>query len=396
MEGLIQFADTLQEALRLPVHILNQKDCCINDRPSGEDTPFLHDQKLVRLLLQSGNALRPDGEFESIYYGIAGIEEGLSIVIGPCSTLPLEVETRYAYMTAHGMSDFQNFSIPVAPPRRLKAALALVLDRWTQSSDITDPVSDQIRSSMEAVPAEHLMKEALKNAENEKHHHSYLFERQIMQLLKEGNEEAITSLLAGSDYNELGVMSHSAQKQSEYLAVLFISLMARAAIEANVDPYRAYAINDIYLQKISESKRPEQHRLIMQMAVHQLVVEIQRIGNRQKALPHVERAKQVIRANLNREMSLAEISAAVGVSPNYLSAIFKKQEGMTLKEFILRERVEAAKIILRDTDLPISRVAAYLHFSSHSHLSCAFKKLAGETPTDYRNRNQIIQENNGR
>ena len=86
------------------------------------------------------------------------------------------------------------------------------------------------------------------------------------------------------------------------------------------------------------------------------------------------------------------LSAAVGLSPNYLSAIFKKYEGVTIKEFILQERVDAAKIILRDTNLPISQVAAYLHFSSHSHLSCAFKKQVGETPTDYRNRNQIIQE----
>ena len=396
MKELIRFADTLQEALRLPVHILNRENCCINNRASGEETPFLYDQKLTALLLQSGNALCPDLEFESIYYGVAGIDKEHCIVIGPCSTLPLEEETRYAYLTMHGMTDFQNFSIPVAPPRRLKAALLLTLDRWAESDDIKDLVSEQSPSSGEAVPAENLMKEALRNAESEKHHHSYRLERQIMQLLKEGNEEAIISILSDGDYNELGVMSRSAQKQSEYLAVLFVSLMVRAAIQANVDPYRAYAFNDLYLQKISESKHPKQYRQIMQTAVHQLIDEIQMVRNRQRALPHVERAKQVIRSNLNREMSLAEISTAVGISPNYLSAIFKKHEDMTIKEFILRERVEAAKIILRETNLPISQVAAYLHFSSHSHLSCAFKTLTGETPTEYRNRNQIIQENNER
>lgn len=395
MEEIIQLVDTLREALRLPVYVLQRGNCCGNGRASDEDTPFLHDTRLASRLQQSGSALLPDEEFESIYYGLARLEEGVCLVIGPCSTLPLEEETRHAYMTAHGMTDFQNFSIPVAPPQRLKAALLLALGKRTESVEITDLVSEQNRPSREAVSADHLMKEALQNAENEKHHHSYLYERKLMQLLKEGNEEAIAALLASADYNELGVMSHSAQKQSEYLAVLFVSLMARAAIEAHVDPYRAYAINDLYLQKISESRRPEQHRQIMQMAVHQLVGEVQRTKTRQRSLPHVERAKQVIRSNLNREMSLAEISAAVGVSPNYLSAIFKKQEDITLKEFILRQRVEAAKIILRDTDLPIAQVAAYLHFSSHSHLSGAFKKLEGETPTAYRNRNQIIQENTG-
>ncbi len=74
------------------------------------------------------------------------------------------------------------------------------------------------------------------------------------------------------------------------------------------------------------------------------------------------------------------------MSRPYLSARFKKETGETLTDFILREKTEEAKRLLRWSDRSASAVAAYLGFSSHSHFIRVFKKYAGVTPNEWRER----------
>ncbi|RHS82212.1 AraC family transcriptional regulator [Firmicutes bacterium AM43-11BH] len=72
------------------------------------------------------------------------------------------------------------------------------------------------------------------------------------------------------------------------------------------------------------------------------------------------------------------------ISRPYLSAKFKKDTGTTLTDFILHEKTEEAKRLLRYTDKTATMIGAYLGFSSQSHFSRVFKKHIGLTPAEYR------------
>lgn len=56
-------------------------------------------------------------------------------------------------------------------------------------------------------------------------------------------------------------------------------------------------------------------------------------------------------------------------------------------DYVLEQRIRTAKEMLRYTDYPISTIANYLCFSSHSHSSDVFKKKTGTTPGEYREDN---------
>ena len=60
---------------------------------------------------------------------------------------------------------------------------------------------------------------------------------------------------------------------------------------------------------------------------------------------------------------------------------------MTLTDFILREKIEEAKRLLRYSDKSLSLIANYLGFSSQSHFTKTFKKYAQKTPKQYRENN---------
>lgn len=68
----------------------------------------------------------------------------------------------------------------------------------------------------------------------------------------------------------------------------------------------------------------------------------------------------------------------------YLSDIFSATEGHSLEQFVVRQRVEAARLLLREGTLPVGRVARLLGYSNLGHLSRQFQREMGCSPSDYR------------
>lgn len=67
---------------------------------------------------------------------------------------------------------------------------------------------------------------------------------------------------------------------------------------------------------------------------------------------------------------------------NYLSALFSSVEGITLEQFIIRQKIERAKELLFYDELNLSQIADRLGYSSVAHLSAQFKKITGLTPSE--------------
>jgi AraC-like DNA-binding protein len=104
-----------------------------------------------------------------------------------------------------------------------------------------------------------------------------------------------------------------------------------------------------------------------------------------RRLELVDRAKLVLSSDLMRRWTLAEISAEVGVSPVYLTQLFKQVEGIPLYQYELRLRLARAADLLgqghsRDD---ISGLSMDLGFSSHSHFTATFRRAYGRTPVEF-------------
>ena len=93
-----------------------------------------------------------------------------------------------------------------------------------------------------------------------------------------------------------------------------------------------------------------------------------------------------IRRHLSEPITTEQIAAALFLSRSRLSVKFKQETGQNLIDFILKEKTDEAKRLLRYTDKPAAAISAYLGFSSQSHFSRVFKKYAGCQPNEYRKR----------
>lgn len=97
------------------------------------------------------------------------------------------------------------------------------------------------------------------------------------------------------------------------------------------------------------------------------------------------RVKKIIHDNYgDSDLSLEVISSQLNVSKNYLSAVFKKEIGMTINKYITKYRVEKSKTRLRDTSYRIDVIANLSGYDDSDYFSKVFKKYVLCTPREYR------------
>jgi AraC family transcriptional regulator len=86
---------------------------------------------------------------------------------------------------------------------------------------------------------------------------------------------------------------------------------------------------------------------------------------------------------LDQELSLDELAAIAQLSPYHFCRSFKQSTGLTPHQYVIRQRVEQAKRLLKDGKMKISEVAIACGFTHQSHLNRHFKRLTGVTPKKF-------------
>ena len=98
----------------------------------------------------------------------------------------------------------------------------------------------------------------------------------------------------------------------------------------------------------------------------------------------VERVKVFIAHHLSDDLNRDAMANLVFLSPDYLTRIFKKETGIALNQYIIQERIKAAKVLLTKTNLPIREIALNVGCTNISHFSKFFKKNSSLSPLEYR------------
>ncbi len=89
--------------------------------------------------------------------------------------------------------------------------------------------------------------------------------------------------------------------------------------------------------------------------------------------------------HIGEPIFVEQIADYYGYNPRYLTTMFKDFSGISLKTYIISQKIELAKALLSDTNDPVSQIAYSIGFQDTHNFSSCFKKNTGLTPTQYRN-----------
>ena len=117
----------------------------------------------------------------------------------------------------------------------------------------------------------------------------------------------------------------------------------------------------------------------LSMVSNQVVVQK---GNTEP--PVITRAKEYIKENQSEDLSLGQVAKAVNTSTFYFCKIFKKVTGINFTDYLSRVRIEKSKNLLLNPNLRISEIAFEIGFQSLTHFNRVFKRITGQSPTEYR------------
>jgi AraC family transcriptional regulator len=98
------------------------------------------------------------------------------------------------------------------------------------------------------------------------------------------------------------------------------------------------------------------------------------------------RAIERLRSDSDADVSLAALASEAGLSRFHFCRAFKESTGLSPHAWLRQHRLEQAMNMLRDTDASVVSVAAALGYASQTAFAAAFRKLTGETPSDWRRR----------
>jgi AraC-like DNA-binding protein len=155
-----------------------------------------------------------------------------------------------------------------------------------------------------------------------------------------------------------------------------------------VEPEVALSLSDAFIQKCELLSDLEQ---IINLQYGMVLEYTERVARLHRSACGSQLAAQVvnyIHHHLSEAITVEAIAQHLYLSRPYLSAKFKQETGMTLTDFILREKTAEAKYLLRHTDKSLSAIGDYLGFSSQSHFSKVFRRYAGCSPSAYRGREE--------
>lgn len=105
--------------------------------------------------------------------------------------------------------------------------------------------------------------------------------------------------------------------------------------------------------------------------------------------PYLKKVIEYLHENYDYDIKIEQLSTITHLHPNYLHRIFKESMGCTIIDYLTKIRMEKAKMLITQTDIPITEVASFIGMNSSQYFSKVFKKHIGITPSALRKRNII-------
>lgn len=224
-------------------------------------------------------------------------------------------------------------------------------------------------------------------------HNSYQQEIREFDSIMNGDMLKLKESWAEDYGGEMGRLATDDLRNMKNLGIVVITLASRAAMRGGLHPEISYSLSDAFSLEIERLKTVEDITRLIRNAemeytllVHELAKKSRIQDSAVYTHPYVNKIQEFILKNLHKDLQIGEIAEILSVTPNYLSALFRKNTGKTIQAYMTEEKMKYAEQLLLYSERPISEISSSIGYSSQSYFGKVFKNFSGYAPSEYKMR----------
>jgi YSIRK-targeted surface antigen transcriptional regulator len=332
------------------------------------------------------------------YYGVINSGQ-IKIVVGPTRQIMetdqelkelafnLDLSGEDADAMISGMRSI--FRMPMESILQMLCTMNYVLnDEKIELIDISIHEKDQaeIVIRQERRRAQDKLPEDLPQSPTE--HNTYDLEQLLLRMVRKGDTASLKEWFAAAPAIRGGVVASEPLRQRKNLFIVTTTLASRAAIQGGMQINDAFTLSDSYIQQCELLTTPERITNLQYRMLFDYTERVERLRCGKNPSKLAMDVANYVQHHLSDAIKSEDIAKALYISRPYLSKKFKEDTGENIIDFILKEKTEEAKRLLRYSDKSLTAIGSYLGFSSASHFSRVFKTYVGVTPSEYREKHQ--------
>lgn len=218
-------------------------------------------------------------------------------------------------------------------------------------------------------------------------HGTYEAEQEMLRMVREGDLNYKEHMNKISMTGRVGKLSNDgSMRQLKNTVLVCVILFSRAAIEGGLLPEISYTLTDHYFQSIEACSNMSELMDISHTMQADFIERVHKCHQNNDYSAEIRACMEYIDFHLEENINLSILAHETGYTDYYLSKKFKKETGLSIKDYIREKRIERAKFLLDKTNESVQEIGERLRFCSQSYFTETFRKEVGMPPTEYRNR----------
>ena len=391
--GELTLLRTSFKKCRLKTELL--KLCDIDRRGSGDDTEEFLSGKLPRTIINSTPDMQTVYKLTDAFekkYKYMLLDGDSLLIVGPYLSSPITEAALFEIGERNSISPKQQKYLrelySTIPVLEESCPVFIMLDTflegvWKSPSfaivDLGDTGAPP--SPLNKAPTDDGYEDILINMKAMEQR--YAFENELIDAVTLGQLHKESTLFtvfsAGTFENRVSDPIRNAKNYG----IIMNTLLRKAAERGGVHPVYLDKISSDFASKIEQmSDLNESASLMCEM--FRSYCRLVRKHSMRSYSPLVQKTVLIIDSDLSADLSLSSLAALQDVSSGYLSAVFKRETGKTLSEYVRERRIKHAAHLLATTSLQIQTIALHCGILDVQYFSKLFKREIGKTPKEYR------------
>ncbi|RSL29347.1 helix-turn-helix domain-containing protein [Salibacterium salarium] len=214
-------------------------------------------------------------------------------------------------------------------------------------------------------------------------YYPYTLEKEFLDYFRETDPATFEVLSEIESQSNIKFGSGDPQRHLKNKLITIGTILSRTIIESGVPASEALTMNINYLFEIEKADNLRQLNELNSKILDSFFTMIQK-ERHETFTPFVRKIRDFIYAHLNERVDVQSVADHMNLSAGYVSTVFKQECGLSLKRYILEEKIKEAKRMLHYSDISISDIAVSLCFNDQTYFTKVFKKIAKQTPLQYR------------